>query len=120
MESDHGRWLAPDQRHQIHSLHKPSLQEHAHVWSRGKGAVLYDADGRAYLDALSGLWNVILGHGRTELAQAAARQMERLAYASGYAGSTNPWSVQLAEQLAQLCYPGINRFFFTSGGAEAN
>ncbi len=120
MESEPARWLTRDQQHQLHSLHKPSLQRQGHVWVEGRGAVLVDADGREYLDALSGLWNVILGHGREELARAAAGQMQRLAYASGYAGSTNPWSVQLAEQLGQLCYPGINRFFFTSGGAEAN
>ncbi len=120
VESERVDWLARDQQYQVHSLHKPALQQQGHVWVAGRGAVLVDADGREYLDALSGLWNVILGHGRQELARAAAEQMQRLAYASGYAGSTNPWSVQLAEQLAQLCYGRINRFFFTSGGAEAN
>ena len=46
--------------------------------------------------------------------------MSRLGYASAYAGSTNPPAIELAERLAGLCYPRINRFFFTSGGAEAN
>ena len=48
------------------------------------------------------------------------RQMSQLAYASTYAGSSNPPAIQLAERLAELCYPSINRFFFSSGGAEAN
>ncbi len=114
------QWLQRDQARVIHPLHNPELQRQGHVWVRGHGAVLVDADGREYLDALSGLWNVILGHGCQELADAAARQMRQLAYASGYAGSTNPWAVELAEKLTQVCYPRINRFFFTCGGAEAN
>jgi adenosylmethionine-8-amino-7-oxononanoate aminotransferase len=112
--------LQRDRAHLLHSLHRPAAQQHAHVWTRGHGAVLVDADGREYLDALAGLWNVVVGHGRQELADAAARQMAQLAYASCYAGSSNRPAIELAERLAELCYPRINRFFFTSGGAEAN
>lgn len=112
--------LRRDQAHLIHPLHNRGIAEHAHVWVSGYGAVLVDEDGKEYLDALAGLWNVIAGHGRSELGHAAARQMSRLGYASGYSGSTNRPAIELAEQLAALCYPRINRFFFTSGGAEAN
>jgi adenosylmethionine-8-amino-7-oxononanoate aminotransferase len=90
------------------------------VWVRGHGAMLVDADGKEYIDGLSGLWNVALGHGRRELVEAAREQLETLAYASGYSGSSNVRAIELAERLARLTYPGINRFFFTSGGAEAN
>jgi adenosylmethionine-8-amino-7-oxononanoate aminotransferase len=79
-----------------------------------------DADGKEYIDGLAGLWNVVLGHGRRELADAARDQLETLGYASGYAGSSNVRAIELAERLARLTYPSINRFFFTSGGAEAN
>src|SRR5678816_2226947 len=82
--------------------------------------MLVDADGHEYIDGLAGLWNVVLGHGRRELADAAREQMETLGYASGYAGSSNPRAIEVAERLGQLTYPKINRFFFTSGGAEAN
>ena len=82
--------------------------------------MLVDADGHECIDGLSGLWNVVLGHGRRELAAAACDQMETLAYASGYSGSSNTRAIELAERLADLTYPNINRFFFTSGGAEAN
>lgn len=109
-----------DQAHLIHSLHRREAQTHAHVWVRGNGAVLVDQDGKEYLDGLAGLWNVIVGNGRRELADAAARQMNELAYASGYAGSTNRPAIALAERLAEICYPGINRFYLTSGGAESN
>ena len=64
--------------------------------------------------------NVAAGHGRQELADAAANQMQQLAYCSGYAGSSNQPAIELAERLAALTYPSINRFFFTSGGGEAS
>jgi adenosylmethionine-8-amino-7-oxononanoate aminotransferase len=112
--------LASDQAFLIHSLHSRAEQGQAHLWVEGRGAVLVDQTGREYLDALAGLWNVIVGHGRQELAQAAASQMGTLAYASSYSGSTNRPAIELGQRLAGLCYPRINRFFFTSGGAEAN
>jgi putrescine aminotransferase len=112
--------LRRDQAHLIHSLHNRGFQEQARVWVSGYGAVLVDENGREFLDALAGLWNVAAGHGRSELGHAAARQMSRLGYASTYAGSTNRPAIELAERLAALCYPRINRFFFTCGGAEAN
>lgn len=112
--------LVRDEAHLIHSLHSPAAQRQAHVWVSGRGALLFDQNGKPFLDALAGLWNVIVGHGRAELAEAAARQMTTLAYASAYAGSTNRPLIELGERLAGLCYPGIQRFFFTCGGAEAN
>lgn len=112
--------LSRDKAHLIHSLHNRAAQEQAHVWVAGRGAVLIDADGKEYLDALAGLWNVIVGHGRRELADAAARQMTQLAYASAYAGSTSRPAIELGERLAAICYSRINRFYLTSGGGEAN
>ena len=111
--------LARDAAHLIHPLHDEPLHRHARVWVRGDGAVLTDADGREHIDGLAGLWNVTAGHGRTELAEAMRAQAAELAYVSGYAGSSNPRAIELAERLAALCYPSINRFFFTSGGGEA-
>ena len=109
-----------DQDHVVHPLYHPNDQKEPFVWVKGEGAMLYTADGKEYIDGLSCLWNVTVGHGRKELAQAAARQMEQLAFASGYTGNTNIPAVQLGERLSDLCYPSINRFFFTSGGGEAN
>jgi len=85
----------------------------------GKGAIIKDANGRSYIDGLSGLWNVNVGHGRTELADAARDQMSTLAYASSYAGSTNYPAMALAEELSRIAYKSINAFFLTSGGAES-
>ena len=112
--------LVRDHAHLIHPLHDPKAHEAGHVWVKGEGAILTDADGKKYLDGLSGLWNVVAGHGRAELAEAAKVQMETLGYCSGYSGSSNPQAIELAERLADLTYPSINRFFFTCGGGEAS
>ena len=111
--------LERDAEHLIHPIHSSAATAGGHLWVRGEGARLFDADGRDYVDALSGLWNVFIGHGRGELADAAARQMRQLGYASGYAGSTNRQAIALAETLAEIAYPSINRFFLTSGGGES-
>ncbi|MFN0052612.1 MAG: aspartate aminotransferase family protein [Planctomycetales bacterium] len=112
--------LGSDLAHLIHPLHNRPLHALAgHVWVRGNGALLTDVHGQEFIDGLSGLWNVVCGHGRRELVEAASAQMQTLAYCSGYAGSSNPAAIALAERLAELCGPAINRFFFTSGGGEA-
>ena len=112
--------LERDRRHLIHPLHALGAPGAGHVWVEGRGAVLVDADGKEYLDGLAGLWNVVAGHGRRELAEAAAQQMSTLAYCSAYAGSSSPSAIGLAERLAGLTYPSVNRFFFTSGGGESS
>jgi adenosylmethionine-8-amino-7-oxononanoate aminotransferase len=90
------------------------------VWVSGEGAIIKDATGREYIDGLSGLWNVNIGHGRHELGEAARKQMGTLAFHSAYAGGSNEPAIALAERLSGLVYPSINTFFFTSGGAEAS
>ena len=113
---------AQDAAHLFHPLHSPASHEFLGpiVLHSGKGAVLTDTDGKQYIDGLSSLWNVNVGHGRTELAQAAADQMSLLEYASAYTGLTNEPAVKLATRLSALAYPALNTAFFASGGAEAN
>jgi adenosylmethionine-8-amino-7-oxononanoate aminotransferase len=113
-------YIDRDLAHLIHPLHNKQAQTQAHVWMRGEGAVVYDHTGKAFLDALAGLWNVVVGHGRKELADAAARQMATLAYATGYAGFSSAPAIELAERLAEVCYANIRRFYFTCGGSESN
>jgi len=120
MTVDLERIVQADQEHLIHPLHHPNDAKTPFVWVQGEGSTLRTADGREFLDGLACLWNVTLGHGRKELAQAAARQMEQLAFASSYSGQTNIPAVQLAERLSERCYPSVNHFFFASGGGEAN
>lgn len=108
-----------DHEHLLHPLYHPSAHKTPIVWVEGRGAIVKDITGKEYIDGLSGLWNVNVGHGREELAEAAAAQMRQLAFYSGYVGSTNLPAIHLAEKLSELFYPSINTFFFTSGGAES-
>jgi len=120
MTVDIQKIIKADQDYLVHPLYHPNDAKEPFVWVKGEGAKLRTADGREFIDGLACLWNVTLGHGRKELAQAAARQMEQVAFVSAYTGHTNIPAVQLAEKLAQRCYPSINHFFFASGGGEAN
>ncbi len=108
-----------DRQLQIHSLHHPVETTDSLIFESGNGIYVRDTEGREYIDGLSGLWNVNVGHGRAELAEVAADQMKRLAYYSGYAGSSTIPSIELAERLIELA-PGMGAVFFSSGGAEAN
>ena len=94
--------LAADRDHLIHPLHHPSAHTAPKIWVSGKGSILTDIEGNEYIDGLSGLWNVNIGHGRQELADAAAKQISTLAYASGYVGSATLPAIELAERLAKL------------------
>jgi len=109
-----------DQQHLIHPLHHPVDNANTMVFVRGRGVMIQDLDGREFIDGLSGLWNVNVGHGRTELADAAAEQMKELAYCSGFVGSSNVPSIMLAERLLDLTHGAMQAVFLTSGGSEAN
>ena len=111
--------LAAD-RHLVHPLHNTGDAADPFVWASGKGAILTTVDGKDYLDGLSCLWNVNIGHGRAELGAVAAKQMGQLAFASSYVGQTNVPAAELAEKVSLLCYPSIKHFFFASGGGESN
>src|ERR1700680_344813 len=88
-----------DQEHLIHPLHHPIDNARPVIYVRGHGATLQDIEGREYIDGLSGLWHVTAGHGRAELADAAAAQMKELAYFSSFVGSSNIPSIMLANRL---------------------
>src|SRR5215207_2043552 len=112
--------VATDQRHMIHPLHFAADHAKPKVFVSAKGSILRTADGREYIDALSCLWNVNIGHGRKELATAAATQMEILDYASAYAGFSNEPAIRLAEKIVSLAYDTMSGVYFTTGGSESN
>src|SRR3954449_13538035 len=112
--------LDTDKRYLIHPLHHPKDHTDPRVFVSGQGSILRTADGREYIDGLSALWNVNIGHGRKELATAAANQMEKLAYASAYAGFSNEPAIRLAERIVDLAYDNMAAVYFTPGGAESN
>src|SRR6201996_782126 len=85
---------------------------------RGSGPYVFDSRGRRYLDGLSGLFVSQVGHGRTELAEAAARQASQLAYFPLWSYA-HPQAIELSERLADLAPGDLNRVFFTTSGSEA-
>jgi adenosylmethionine-8-amino-7-oxononanoate aminotransferase len=85
---------------------------------RGEGAWVFDQHGKRYLDGISGLFTSQIGHGRTELAEAGARQASQLAYFPVWSYA-HPSAVELADRLADLTPGDCNRIFFTTGGSEA-
>ncbi|UYM04447.1 aspartate aminotransferase family protein [Solicola gregarius] len=85
---------------------------------KGEGAYITDASGKRYLDALSGLFVVQAGHGREELAQAAAKQARELAFFPLWSYA-HPPAIELADRVAGYAPGDLNRVFFTSGGGEA-
>jgi putrescine aminotransferase len=117
---DRDQVLRVDREHLIHPLHHPADHAQPLVMVRGEGAEIVDANGKRYFDALSGLWNVHVGHGRAELAQVAAEQMGTLAYSSNYVGFVNEPAARLAEKLIEHAYPNLNAVYFTTSGAESN
>src|SRR5216684_1049940 len=112
--------LEADRRYLVHPLHHPDDHRQPLVVVDGKGAMLHDAEGREYIDGLSGLWNVNIGHGRGELADAASAQMRRIAFASAYIGATNEPAVRLAEKIVGHAYANSAAAYFTTAGAESN
>jgi adenosylmethionine-8-amino-7-oxononanoate aminotransferase len=86
---------------------------------RGEGCHVFDVDGRRYIDGLSGLYCTNLGHSYgEEIGAAAAAQMARMPFTTNWTVA-HPGAVELAAKLADLAPEGIERAFFTSGGAES-
>lgn len=88
------------------------------VMTRGEGVYIFDQHGNRYLDGLSGLFVVQVGHGRSELAQAAYQQASTLEFFPVWSYATPP-VIELAERLAHYAPGDLNRVFFTTGGGEA-
>ncbi|HEU4905316.1 MAG TPA: aspartate aminotransferase family protein [Solirubrobacterales bacterium] len=88
------------------------------IITRGEGCYVYDEQGNRYLDGLSALFCVNAGHGRSELGEAAARQVEELDFYTLWSYA-HPRAIELAARIAALAPGDLNRVFFTSGGGEA-
>jgi adenosylmethionine-8-amino-7-oxononanoate aminotransferase len=85
---------------------------------RGSGPYVYDQHGKRYLDGLAGLFVSQIGHGRTEVAEAAAAQASELAYFPLWSYA-HPRAIELAARLADMAPGDLNRVFFTTSGSEA-
>jgi adenosylmethionine-8-amino-7-oxononanoate aminotransferase len=85
---------------------------------RGEGCYVYDEHGKRYLDGLSALFCVNIGHGRADIAQAGADQAKELGFFTNWSYA-HPPAIELAARVAALAPGDLNRVFFTSGGSEA-
>ena len=110
-----------DRNHLIHPV--SSFREHermgARILTAGDGMWLTDGDGRRVLDAFAGLWCVNVGYGQESIVEAAAEQMRRLPYATGYFHFANEPAILLAGELARLAPEGLDHVYFTLGGSDA-
>lgn len=113
---------ALDAAHHLHPFtHGGELAEKGvRVITRAQGTTLTDSEGNDFLDAMAGLWCVNLGYGRSELAEAAARQMKELPYYNTFFQTTHVPAIALASRIAELTPGDLNHTFFASSGSEAN
>ncbi|MER7071210.1 aspartate aminotransferase family protein [Terrabacter sp. NPDC000476] len=88
------------------------------IITKGQGWKIWDDRGNEYIDGLAGLFVVQVGHGREELAEAAAKQAKELAFFPLWSYA-HPKAIELAERLASHAPGDLNRVFFTTGGGEA-
>ena len=113
---------ASDLAHHLHPFtdHDRLDAAQLRIITEAEGVYIYDSTGKSYLDAMSGLWCTNIGYGRASVADAVARQMQKLPYYNTFFKTAHPPVVALSETLARLTPEGITRFFYTSGGSEAN
>ncbi|MEI8145600.1 MAG: aminotransferase, partial [Alphaproteobacteria bacterium] len=90
------------------------------VLERAKGIHVYDVDGKAYIEGMSGLWCAALGYGNEELADAAADQMRKLSFTHLFGGKSHDPAIELAERLKEVAPVPISKVFFVCSGSEAN
>src|SRR6202051_1086778 len=90
------------------------------VLERGQGVFVYDSNGKAYIEGMSGLWCTALGYGNEELVEAAAAQMRKLSFAHLFSGKRHDPAIELAEKLKEIAPVPVSKVFFCNSGSEAN
>jgi len=101
-----------------HFTRKDAWASEFPVFVRGEGSYLYDTTGQRHLDGLAGLFCVNMGHGRADIAKAAAEQIGTLAYASNW-GSAHVPAIEAATLIAELAPGDLETTFFVNSGSEA-
>src|SRR6478672_7900787 len=110
-----------DREHLIHPVAAWRQHEErgALVLSTGRGSWLTDVHGRELLDAFAGLWCVNVGYGQESIVEAAAEQMRKLPYATGYFDFGSEPAILLAQRLVELSPESLQHVYFTLGGSDA-
>ncbi len=111
-----------DRDYLVHPLSELRRDQDRRLVVAAEGIRIHLEDGRTLIDGLSGLWNILVGHGRQEIGDAATRQMQTLPYYPAFWGYTSEPAAVLAKRLADLMpeASGIRRFLFTLCGSDAN
>lgn len=111
---------AGDLHHQVLHFTSGSAWRNATVpiYVRGDGCHIWDEQGKRYLDGLAGLFVVQIGHGRSDIANAASKQMETLAFTPSWAAS-HPSAIDCAKLIAELAPGDLDAVFFVTSGSEA-
>ncbi len=122
--SDLETLAALDRAHVIHPVSEFRTHEKKgpRIVTGGKGIRVETADGRSLIDGLSGLFNINVGHGRSEIADAVYEQMKKTAYYPAFWDYSTEPAIRLAERLVRL-FPAdcaLRHVLFTSGGSDAN
>jgi adenosylmethionine-8-amino-7-oxononanoate aminotransferase len=114
--------VALDRDHLIHPLvnYRTHEQRGVTILESGQGGYLYDAQGNKLLDAFSGLWCVNVGYGQESVVKAAAEQMAKLPYATGYFHFGSEPAIRLAARLVELAPASLRHVYFTLGGSDAD
>ncbi|MGB6306889.1 MAG: aspartate aminotransferase family protein [Steroidobacteraceae bacterium] len=86
--------------------------------ARAEGMNYWTVDGREVLDGVAGLWCVNAGHGRREITEAVTRQLSTMDFAPAFQMG-HPIAFELANRLAKIAPPGLDRIFFTNSGSES-
>jgi L-2,4-diaminobutyrate transaminase len=86
----------------------------------GKGIRIQDATGKEFIDGFAGLYCVNVGYGRTEVAEAIARQAYRLAYYHSYAAHTTDELAILSDRLVRMAPGKMSKVFYGMSGSDAN
>ncbi len=86
--------------------------------ARAEGMYYWAQDGREVLDGVAGLWCVNAGHSRREITEAVAKQLSTMEYAPTFQMG-HPIAFELANRLAKIAPPGLDRIFFTNSGSES-
>src|SRR5882762_7736171 len=89
------------------------------VVETGKGVRIQDADGKEYIDGFAGLYCVNIGYGRTEVAEAIARQAYKLAYYHSFAAHTTEALAILSDRLVRMAPGRPSKVFFGTSGSDA-
>lgn len=122
MDADPRSWSARAEAHSFYGFTDlPTLRDRGTVvLTRGEGPYVIDTEGRRYLDANSGLWNMVAGFDHPALAAAAKAQYDRFPGYHAFFGRMADQTVMLSEKLAALAPFGGAKTFYTNSGSEAN